>query len=419
MLLFVHLTNETARLMMAAMMNGPVTADLSLMRELNQALILNLVRQEGHISRAEIAKRTHLSRSTVSNIINDLIEANRIYEFQKGESRGGRRPILIGLNYRSHCAIGIEIATSYLDLVITDLQAAILHHYRESFAIEAGPDVAVAQVKRLVDRALADTAINRECVAGVGIGVPGPLTHASAKTIEPPIMPGWSGTILADRFGAALPFKVIVDNDANLGALAEYHSGAAQGIRNMAYIYLGQTGIGAGLVINGSIYRGDIGSAGEIGHITIDEDGPQCRCGSYGCLEAMAGLPQILSQASALGQGFQPDLDQLIERAHNGDNAIRDLFLNAGRHLGVAIASLLNLFNPGLVVVGGPLAAAGNLLIESARLTARGRALPITLQHCDIVAGSLGSHAVALGAASQIIQGVFSPASLGTLVDQL
>jgi len=405
--------------MMADMKNGPVTADLTLMRELNQALILNLVRQEGHISRADIAKRTHLSRSTVSNIINELIEANRIYEFQKGESRGGRRPILIGLNYRSHCAIGIEIATTYLDLVITDLRASILHQCTESFRIEAGPDAAVSQVRQLVDRALNEAEIDRACVAGVGIGVPGPLSHATGETIEPPIMPGWSGTALVERFGAALPFKVIVDNDANLGALAEYHSGAAQGIRNIAYIYLGQTGIGAGLVINGAIYRGDIGSAGEIGHLTIDEDGPQCRCGSFGCLEALAGLPQILAQAKALGKGSQPNLDQLIERAHTGDEAVRDLFARAGRHIGVAIASLLNLFNPGLVVLGGPLAAAGNLLIDPARQTARRRALPITLQHCDIVAGALGSHAVALGAASQIIQGVFSPAALETLVDQL
>lgn len=405
--------------MMADMKHGPVTADLALMRELNQALILNLVRQEGHISRADIAKRTHLSRSTVSNIINELIEANRIYEFQKGESRGGRRPILIGLNYRSHCAIGIEIATTYLDLVITDLRATILHQCTESFRIEAGPDVAVSQVTQLVDRALNEAGIDPARVAGVGIGVPGPLSHTSGKTIEPPIMPGWSGTALVECFGAALPFKVIVDNDANLGALAEYHSGAAQGIRNIAYIYLGQTGIGAGLVINGAIYRGDIGSAGEIGHLTIDEDGPQCRCGSFGCLEALAGLPQILAQAKALGKGAQPNLDQLIERAHNGDETVRDLFARAGRHIGVAVASLLNLFNPGLVVLGGPLAAAGNLLIEPARQTARRRALPITLQHCDIVAGGLGSHAVALGAASQIIQGVFSPAALESLVDQL
>jgi predicted NBD/HSP70 family sugar kinase len=396
----------------------PVTADLALMRELNQALILNLVRQEGHISRADIAKRTHLSRSTVSNIINELIAANRIYEIEKGESRGGRRPILVGLNYRSHYAVGIEIATDYLDLLITDLQATLLYERHESFDIADGPDVAVERVRALLDRALDESALDRSCVAGVGIGVPGPLIAASGVTIEPPIMPGWSGTLLIDRFAEALPYKVVVDNDANLGALAEYHWGAGQGVRDMAYVYLG-TGIGAGLIINGSLYRGAVGSAGEIGHLTIDEDGPRCRCGSYGCLEALAGLPAILAQAATLRRGSQPDLDHLIETAHNEDQAVRDLFLRAGRYLGVALASLLNLFNPGLVVLGGPLARAGDLLLDAARMVAQQRALPITLERCAIVTGALGAHAVAIGAASQIIQGVFSPTSLGTLVEQL
>ncbi|HEX6292600.1 MAG TPA: ROK family transcriptional regulator [Herpetosiphonaceae bacterium] len=397
----------------------PLTADLSLMRELNQALILNLVRQEGQISRAEIAKRTNLSRSTVSNIINELIEADRIREIHKGESRGGRRPILLELNYRSHCCVGIELATTFLHLVITDLKAEILYQHTEPFDITAGPDHGVHLVQQVLERALRDAGIDTARVTGVGIGIPGPITYATGQTIAPPIMPGWSGVCLPDRFSEALPFPVHVDNDANLGALAEYRWGVAPSIRNMAYIYLGTTGIGAGLVLNGSIYRGEIGSAGEIGHLTIDEDGPLCSCGSHGCLEAMAGVPQILRAAARLGNGQPRSLDQLIEHAHNGNQAARDLFVRAGTHLGVAVASLLNLYNPGLVVLGGPLAAAGELLLETVRATARERALPITLEHCDIVAGRLGTNAVSLGAAGQIIQTVFSPPALDTLVGQL
>lgn len=401
------------------METSPVTADLSLMRELNQALILNLVRQEGHISRAEIAKRTNLSRSTVSNIINELIEAKRIYEIEKGESRGGRRPILLELNYRSHCIVGIELATTSLHLLITDLRAVILYEHHEPFDITTGPDRATEHLTCVVNQALTNAGIPREHVAGVGIGVPGPLTYATGKTIAPPIMPGWSGVSLRERFSEALELPVYVDNDANLGALAEYRLGAAQGIRNVAYLYLGSTGIGAGLVLNGSVYRGEIGSAGEIGHLTIDEDGPLCSCGSYGCLEAFAGLPQLLSQAAALSGGHAQTLDQLIQQAHNKNEQILRLFMTSGTHLGVAVANLLNLYNPGLVVIGGPLAGAGDLLLETVRTTARKRALSISIEHCDIVTGLLGDHAVALGAASQIIHTVFSPPAFDTLVGQL
>lgn len=397
----------------------PVTADLSLMRELNQALILNLVRQEGQISRAEIAKRTNLSRSTVSNIVNELIEQNRIIEIQKGESRGGRRPILVELNYRSRCAIGIEIATTFLNLVVTDLNAVILYQYLEPFDIAIGPEAAVVRVQQLVKHGLVAAGVDQSQVAGVGVGIPGPLAYETGQTIAPPIMPGWHGVALREEFSAALPFNVLIDNDANLGALAEYRWGAAQGIRNVAYIYLGTTGIGAGLVLNGAIYRGEIGSAGEIGHLTIDEGGPLCNCGSYGCLEAVAGVPHILRSASALGNREAPTLDDVLSLARDGHREARNLFVTAGTHLGIAIAGLLNLYNPGLVILGGPLATAGDMLLETVRATARRRALSITLEHCEITTSTLGTNAVALGAASQIIQTVFSSPSFDTLVGQL
>ncbi len=404
---------------MGAMESVPVTADLTLMRELNQALILNLVRQEGQISRAEIAKRTNLSRSTVSNIVNELIGAGRIFEIQKGESRGGRRPILLELNYRSHCVIGVEIATAFVNLVVSDLNAVILYQCCVPFDIGVGPDVTVARVQDLIQGGLSAVGINPSQVAGVGIGIPGPLYYAAGQIIAPPIMPGWNGVALRDLFETVLPFPVVVDNDANLGAIAEYRLGAAQGIRNVAYIYLGSAGIGGGLVLNGAIYRGEIGSAGEIGHLTIDEDGPPCTCGSFGCLEAVAGMPTVLRRAAELFGGQRMTLDQLVEEAHSGTEAVQALFVSSAKYVGIAVASLLNVCNPGLVVLGGPFSAAGDLLLETVRSTARKRALPIALKHCEIVAGALGANAVALGAASQIIQMVFSPTTLDTLVGQL
>ncbi len=185
----------------------------------------------------------------------------------------------------------------------------------------------------------------------------------------------------------------------------------------MSYVLLASTGIGAGLISEGSVFRGEIGSAGEIGHLTIDEDGPVCRCGSFGCLESMASLPAILEMAGK--QGFEnPTLESLLAAANAGNNTAQHLFTTAGAHIGVAIASLLNLCNPGLVVLGGPLATAGDLLLDAVRHTARQRALAIALEHCEIVQGLLGTDAVALGAASHMIQAAFSPPALDSLLTQ-
>ena len=379
------------------------------MRELNQALILDLIREGGQISRADIAKRTSLSRSTVSNIVNDLVAEQRLSEIGAGVSSGGRRPILLEFNYRSAFVIGIELATDRLNVLLTDLQAVVVAQHSEDFDIAAGPVHGLAQLKAATDRVLAT--LGNHPVVGVGVGVPGPLAYTRGSTIAPPIMPGWGGVPLREELQHLLQLPVHLDNDANLGALAEQHLGVGQGVQNMAFVLLASTGIGAGLVMGGAIYRGEIGSAGEIGHLTIDEDGPRCRCGSFGCLESMAAIPAILERAAALGIPAS-SFAELLAHAEAGHAAARQLLTTAGGHIGVAIASLLNLYNPGLVVLGGPLAAAGDLLLDAVRLTARERALAIALEHCQVVRGTLGINAVALGAASHVIQAVFRPPML-------
>src|SRR5262245_59460101 len=276
-------------------------ADLALMRELNERIVLGLLRQQGPISRAELARRSNLSRSTISSIIATLLAFDVVHETGIGNSQGGRRPIMIEFNYQSGFVIGIELGNTTLTVLLTDLAATVLRRVHVPFDITKSPEACIAQVITQVNLVLKEARVNRAKIVGIGVGVPGPLAYASGRPVAPPVMPGWHNVPLRKLLEDALGMRVFVENDANLGALAEHRWGAARGYDNVAYLYLGSVGIGCGLILDGRLYRGDIGSAGEIGHLMIEEDGPACRCGAYGCLEAIAGIPAILKRAQAIG----------------------------------------------------------------------------------------------------------------------
>lgn len=392
-------------------MAGNTSADLSLMREFNESLVLNLIRQAGCISRAEIAARTHLSRSTVSSIITDLLQANLVREVGTGRSSGGRRPILLEFNGRAGYIIGVDLGATHLQVLLTDLEARPVVRLQEPFVMENGPERGLDRIAYLIKQALQQAHLDMERVFGVGIGVPGPLDFATGKPIFPPIMPGWHDTPIRERLRDRLGKPVHLDNDANLGAIGEYWWGAGRGARNVAFIKVG-TGIGCGLILEGQIYRGEIGSAGEIGHTVIDEDGPPCRCGSAGCLETLAAAPAILqaavAQDPALAARKHLSILDLIEAAQSGHQLSRHLFAQAGRRIGTALTSLVNLLNPGIIVIGGGLARAGDLLMEPLRETVCQRALPIAVQGTRIAESELGPDTIAIGAVTTVLQELFS-----------
>jgi predicted NBD/HSP70 family sugar kinase len=388
------------------------TADLALMRELNERIVLNLVRQAGPISRAELARRSNLSRSTVSSIIAPLLEANIVREVGAGDSQGGRRPIMIEFNYQSGVVMGVELGTETLTVLLTDLAANVLHYTQTPIEIAAGPAACIPQVAMLIERTAAAVGVALGTVLGVGIGVPGPLAAAAGQLIAPPIMPGWHSVPLRSLLEERLGVQVFLENDANLGALAEQRMGAARGWRNVAYVYLGSRGIGSGLLLDGRLYRGDIGSAGEIGHLMMDEDGPVCRCGSVGCLEAIAGTQALLRHARDAGLRAD-NIAALVELARQGDRQAVAIIREAGQHLGIAIASLVNMINPGCVVIGGGLAAANELLLDPLRAILQRRGLPVAAEHVAILPGVLGADVVAIGGVTIVIQHAFtSPALL-------
>jgi glucokinase-like ROK family protein len=386
------------------------SADVSLMREFNESLVLNLIRQAGHISRADIAKRLHLSRSTVSSIINDLIAKNLVREVGAGHSQGGRRPILLEFNGQAGYVVGVDVGATHILVLLTDLQAQSVVRLEEPFDVEEGPEVGLERIIGLIEQAVEKAAVGMDCVVGVGIGIPGPLNYATGKTIFPPIMPGWHDIPLRDRLHKRLGKPIHLDNDANLGAIAEYWWGAGRGARNVAFVKVG-TGVGCGLILEGKIYRGEIGSAGEIGHAVIDEDGPPCRCGSAGCLEAMASAPAIVQafrqETTDTNKGQVTILD-LIQAARDGDNTAQRILAQAGRRIGTALTSLVNLFNPGIIVIGGGVARAGPFFLDPLRETVRRCALPVAASSAHIVESKLGPEAIAIGAVTAILQEFFS-----------
>ncbi len=392
------------------------TSPPNLMRELNKALVLNVIREERLISRADIAKRTRLSRSTISIIVNELLETEFIRERGVGKSRGGRRPILLEFNPRAGFVVGLDMGATHLLTVVADLGATRLITLEESFSVEAGPDSGLSQATQMVETALERVGIERRRVFGVGVAVPGPVDYAAGMVVSPPIMPGWDRVPIRDQLQEALNLPVYLDNDANLGALGEHAYGVGKHVSNLAYVKVA-TGIGCGLIIDGRIYHGQRGSAGEIGHLTIDENGPPCRCGNFGCLESMASAEAIAQRAeAAVRAGQKTCLSQYQRRltvtdvaqaALKGDALSRQLFEEAGRHIGVALAGLINLFNPGLIVIGGGLAEVGDLLFDPVQRTVDVRAMAGAVADTRIVPSQLGRETIAIGAVALVLRQIF------------
>jgi glucokinase-like ROK family protein len=378
---------------------------------------LDEIRGGESISRADIAKRTGLSRSTVSAIVDQLLASDLIRERGVGVSRGGRRPILLEFNPRAGFVAGLDIGATHLLVVVADLEATVLVTKEEPFSIGLGPENGLSQAIHIVKAALEQAAIPPDRVFGVGVGVPGPVDYDAGIVVSPPIMPGWDRVPIRDRLQKALNLPTYLDNDANLGALGEYAYGAGKDVPNLAYIKAA-SGIGCGLIIDGRIHHGQRGYAGEIGHLTISENGPPCRCGSFGCLESMASSEAIVRRAQAAIQAGQKtslsglqdrlDLAQIAQAAHQGDALSQQLFEEACRHIGVALAGLINLLNPGRVIVGFGVDEAGSLLLTPLQRTVEARTMNGAASDARIVFAQLGRQGVAVGAVTLVLQQTFS-----------
>jgi glucokinase-like ROK family protein len=382
------------------------SGSLRSLRELNRGRVIEALRGRGTASRAEIARATGLSRSTVSSIVSDLIEAGLLTEQAEatgvahGEA-GGRPPVLLSLNPSAGLAIGVDFGHSHLRVAVSDLSHEVLAETWRELDTDHSAEEGLNAAAELVDEVLAEAKVGRKGVIGVGMGLPGPINRSTGSVGSSSILPGWVGVNAALEMERRLRLPVNVENDANLGALAEFVWGSGRGYSDVIYIKL-SSGVGAGLLFGGKLHEGAGGTAGEIGHISAQNGTAICRCGSRGCLETVASARAIAEQVGASrGETVSPrDLLELIAKE---DPAASRLIGEAGREIGVALAGLCNLINPNCVIIGGDLSAAGDLITEPVLESIRRYAITSAAEQVSVVAGVLGERAELLGALALVL----------------
>ena len=383
-------------------------------RNFNKHAVVDLIRFAGKgISRTDLAEEMGLTRAAVTIIVNDLITNGIIVETESRTTSNGRPPVVLEINPDRGLVAAIDMGASHLSVALGDFSARILEETEISFRIDSGPTESLKQADLILNQVLRRRGLSTTDLAGVGIGVPGPVIADKGMVMAPPIMPGWDRypirATLENKWGTA----VTLNNDAELGALGEWAYGAGRGEKNLAFIKVG-SGIGAGLIINKQIYGGTTGSAGEIGHLTVDENGPLCACGNHGCLEAFAGGHAIASQAKNLVASgkrtllSEYDIDSITahnvaEAARRGDLAAQEVLKRSGTFIGIAIAGLINLINPSTVIIGGGVAQVGDLLTGPIRQAVHERSLRASEHGVRITTAMLGRRSSLIGALVQAI----------------
>ncbi|MGW6705271.1 ROK family transcriptional regulator [Streptomyces sp. NPDC054956] len=365
----------------------------------NLERVVRAVRLAGSLTQAEIARSTGLSAATVSNIVRELKEAGTVEVTDT--SAGGRRARSVSLSGDAGIVIGVDFGHTHLRVAVGNLAHQVLAEESEPLDVDASWVDGFDRAEALVGRLIEGIGVGRDKVIGVGLGVPGPIDVESGTLGSTAILPGWAGINPREELSRRLGVPVYVDNDANLGALGELVWGSGRGVKDLAYIKVA-SGVGAGLVINGQIYRGPGGTAGEIGHITLDESGPVCRCGNRGCLETFAAARYVLPLLQS-SHGPELTMERVVELAREGDPGCRRVITDVGRHIGSGVASLCNLLNPSRVVLGGSLADAGELVLAPIRESVGRYAIPSAARQLSVLTGSLGGRAEVLGALALVL----------------
>ncbi len=386
---------------------------LAWLRERNRERVIGVLRTLGRTSQADIARTTGLSRTTVSTLVAELRDSGLVFEVdaKAPDTRGGRPGVQLVLRDSANAVLGIDFGHSHVQVAVADHAHNVLAERMSKLDVNHRATDALDASARMVDEVLIEAGVRRADVIRAGIGIPGPVDRVRGTVGSATILPGWLGLRIATEMEERLGLPVEIENDANCGALAELMWGAGRDCSNFAYVKAA-TGIGAGLVIDGRLLRGASGTAGEIGHTTLDESGALCYCGNRGCLETLASGPAILQ---LVGQGHAEEnltLGRVIELAAQGDARCRRAIFDAGREIGVAVAGLCNLINPERVILGGLLSRSGELLLHPIRESIRRHAVLAAAERVDVVpavfverAELLGSLALALMGSSEALRG--------------
>lgn len=353
---------------------------------------MDSLKHHGHLTQVELAGATGLSPATVSNIVKELAASGVLHT--SVASRSGRRAVEVRLARQLGLVAGMHFSARHLRIAISDIGRTVIAENHVPLSLEHRHDRELDRAALLLSDMVESINASLTDILAVGVALPTPVDMHTGMISTPGLMRGWEGIPIADELSARIQTPVFVDNEANLGGLAELRTGSARGSSGAAYIRVGHS-ISAGLLINGAIFRGVTGKAGQIGHVTIDENGPICRCGSRGCLDTLAGGPALLELFRG-DPGMQRVRDLLL-RAESGDASAKRVIADAGRHIGIAAASLCNLFDPDLLIIGGELAQAGETLLAPMRHALERSVLASSEGVPEIIQGALGDRAELLG----------------------
>jgi len=370
--------------------------------------VLRSLRDDGPLSRAELADRLGIPRPRLLTELERLLAASMLAEAGPAESRGGRRSTLVELNPRLRFA-AVDLGATSIDVEVVDARLEPVAAYSEPADIRVGPKAILARVNELLGKAKVEGAYER--LDAIGIGVPGPVSFRDGIPVSPPIMPGWDRFPVRELLSREHACPAVVDNDVNIMAIGEHHSGVANTVDDFLFVKIG-TGVGCGIHLNGEVYRGNDGCAGDIGHIQVDANGPVCSCGNVGCLEAIfSGSALATLGHAAATSGKSSSLEERLKvngvvtaldvavGAIEGDVACIQMIREGGRRVGGVLAGLVSFSNPSMIVIGGGLAQLGHILLAEIRSIVYRRSLPLATGNLPIVLSELGPRAGVAGAA--------------------
>jgi predicted NBD/HSP70 family sugar kinase len=370
--------------------------------------VLRLIRDGEAVTRADLARRTGLARSTVAQRVDALLAHELVYEAGDSASTGGRPPTVLAFNQGAGVVLAADLGATHARLAVSDLAGSPLAEVALECDIAEGPQAVLERVDGHFAALLEGVGREAADVRGIGMGVPGPVAFADGAPVNPPIMPGWDGFAIPAWFAGRYACPVLVDNDVNIMAVGE-HFAHWRDTEHLLFVKVG-TGIGCGIVAGGAIHRGAQGGAGDIGHIPVGgHDDVVCGCGNTGCLEAVAGgraLARRLTEAGLPAAGSR----DVVRLARAAEPAAVRLVRDAGRSLGHVLANCVNFFNPAVIVIGGDLADAHEQLLAGVREVTYRRSLPLATQHLRTVPSRLGDRAGVVGAAVMVVEHVLAPA---------
>ncbi len=389
-----------------------------LVRKINTALVFEKLRTQGPLSRAQLAGLLSLTRATASSIVRDLVDVGLVRETELQVPKSGRPGMLLEINPAGGCAVGLEINVDYISVVLTDCLANILWKKRISSDPSKPRATVLNRAGALVNQALKQGRDQGLRLLGIGVGLPGMVDTDHGILAYAPNL-DWRDLPLRKMWTKRFSLPVFIENEANAAAMGEYYFGAGQGASNLLYLSTG-VGLGGSIVIDGKVMRGMNGFAGEVGHMQIDSRGELCGCGKRGCWETTAGPLAVVSyvrtkidagQKSIVsemmkGNHKKTDFSTILQAAEKKDRLALKAFEHVGAKLGVGMASLINVLNPQMIVIGGVLSQAADHILPAARKTAELESMDHVNKDLQVKSSAHGMDACTLGAATLVLDAI-------------